>query len=491
MSLFFVLLPSDLQIELLHTWLNGHSDGSLVRALSALDIACARTNRQAWLSLLHQLPVLEEFSQTQNHAENILDGLQWLSSRQIAVKSLLVPAAVTPTNKDELSRPLALSLLSLETIVWMGVPESYALLAMVLRGAPNLSSLSSDCCYSAFTQSTSLPKLTTLNITGPLHQELVFLKFLGRQLLVLRVHSVTMTTSSAALIAGHCNSLRTLEITPHDVNNILQILEACHHLSDVTVHMQEDEEISRIIAEHPQLTRLTAHRYPSRTDCVIMADMLARRPELEYIQIAQCSYSTEGVLEFRSMSLTADLLERTLTVCPTIHTLMIKLTYLTEASAEIIGRKLGNRLTSVAVCLRHQQPLEILLQHCGASLKTLHLDVFVEIDDLLALIGRCVRLETLFVDSHHHLSPFSADDVHTLATCKKLKDVTFRQLGRLSRSFLQAILDNKMCLQSLDLLFCGFSEEDAEWLRNEAKRLQHLPVPNIVVVGRPKVPSYW
>lgn len=48
MSIFFELLPADLQLDILCAWLNKEDCGlSLLRVLSALDVACSQSDQPA------------------------------------------------------------------------------------------------------------------------------------------------------------------------------------------------------------------------------------------------------------------------------------------------------------------------------------------------------------------------------------------------------------------------------------------------------------
>lgn len=61
MSLFFGRLPTDLQVHVLHGWINDSDKGyALARTLSAMDVACANSQQAAFRFLVRQIPAFGE-----------------------------------------------------------------------------------------------------------------------------------------------------------------------------------------------------------------------------------------------------------------------------------------------------------------------------------------------------------------------------------------------------------------------------------------------
>lgn len=90
-ALFFDLLPLDLQLCVLLTWIGSDhsddSDGQLLRTLSALDIACCSTkNRKLWLELAGSL----YFRGMVPIKRYTGCYLLWLTDRRVAVRCLAV-----------------------------------------------------------------------------------------------------------------------------------------------------------------------------------------------------------------------------------------------------------------------------------------------------------------------------------------------------------------------------------------------------------------
>src|SRR5689334_6501687 len=99
MSSFFSLLPTDLQIHILDTWLNGPKwESSLLRVLVSLDIACSKVDQDAFRFLVSILPPFGEYNPRENIPRLTINYLQWLSSRKVPINSLMLAGNHTPAD---------------------------------------------------------------------------------------------------------------------------------------------------------------------------------------------------------------------------------------------------------------------------------------------------------------------------------------------------------------------------------------------------------
>lgn len=91
---FFDRLPSDLQIWIIHSWLLTDQGISLVRTLSALDVACCKRRlRPALLELFEHIPPFldKPAAYLGYHIKDVAEYMHWVASRRLAVKSLFLP----------------------------------------------------------------------------------------------------------------------------------------------------------------------------------------------------------------------------------------------------------------------------------------------------------------------------------------------------------------------------------------------------------------
>lgn len=147
-SLFFSLLPVDVQIDILITWIN-HSDCGcgLLRVLSALDSVCSKADRQAFLTLVNQLPSFGKHQpkSTDNSSWKYDPSfMQWLSTRKVPLRCLMLRNSEQSEAAQCATEPLPL-LPSIEVVFWTDkhAADKYQLVS-IMQSCPNVTKLHID-----------------------------------------------------------------------------------------------------------------------------------------------------------------------------------------------------------------------------------------------------------------------------------------------------------------------------------------------------------
>lgn len=129
--LFFGLLPTDVQIDILHVWLDVADDRGrcLLKVLSALDVACSSSEQPSLRYLMDQLPPFGRSTDRSSgrNTQHIASYLQWLSSRDVPLITLALTA-----HFDRLEATPDLMLPMVEALHWKG-DDSSADLTSVLQ----------------------------------------------------------------------------------------------------------------------------------------------------------------------------------------------------------------------------------------------------------------------------------------------------------------------------------------------------------------------
>lgn len=483
MSLFFSLLPSDLQIDILFVWLNHKDCGwSLVRALSSLDIACSKACQRPWRWLLTQLPPFGEFSSSMSITEVKLvsEYVQWLHSRQVAVKSLQLALSAIggmPT----------LLLPSVEIISWRLCAASTEYLESVLLCCPNVTSVHTTMVQlEAFTPATAavLTKLKALTISIYSDISVNCLSMVGPRLTELRLENCSLDTRQLAeLISQHCPLLQVLRLRHEVFADLLLVFAACSLLEELILPGKalNEEEVAVIIASLPHITRITVNALSQHASS-IFASMLELCPNILLLSIGRCKWSQEeGILELANGNLLdLAIITRIFDICTSVSALLIS-SHLYDGLAELIVQRLGSGLQSLSVVALESNPLNIVIQGCSLSLKHLSLYGSGVTDELLQLIAvQHPQLETLSL----LFSTVSDEGAGTvIAACPNLTDLTLKSVQMLSVQTLQAIIASRLHLQRLQLPHWSFKEEDIVWFRQQALEHQLLPLPKIVLLS--------
>lgn len=483
-SLFFRLLSTDLQIDILHGWLNDDSNSNLLRTLAALDIACCcQAGRDQFLSLVQQIPAFGAAHTNGREIKLIGNYVQWLDSRKAAVRAMVLAG----TNEQALDELLACPLLlpSVECIHWKGNFGCIKLAQALLLSCPNLISVDSE-VFLTFTAEVvaKVPKLQHITISKYIHASVDSLTLIGPQLLGLRVKGREISTNEAAAISRACPCLQTLEITvPHRAAAILAIVElfvtACKGLQDLCLAggFLGLDAVKQLLAN--KRLRRFAVTSPTNNDDYLLASAMELRPDMEYLQFGRSQPVSKGVLQVKGVN--ATLLARVLDIRSAVHTLLLD-GYLRDDVARLVAARLSG-LLSVSFRADSCEPVETLLAACGPSLKSFKLIAqdMVPAAAPYLIAAHCPLLESLTLVFEQDESVATDDGMSAIfAACPHLKELTLKRIDSITSQALQAILDHKLHLKTLRLLSCGFYSRDAVWFRERARECQVLPVPEIV-----------
>lgn len=359
-NLFFDLLPCDLQVDILSAWINDAECGRcLLRALSALDVACSKADRPDFHFLLCKLPAISKWNQEKSVA--FIDTyMLWLHSRQVSMRTLLLGKTdPMPKGFDE-SRPIIV-LPSVE-IVDASKRTSVCprFVEWVLCCCPNVTAL--KCHVSSVPMFTSelvqqVPKLTSLRISGYDTPSMALIQAIGPQLRELRCigGSTNDHLLQAIIDEKTCAQLQILEISSFYVSSAYlgQLVHVFKCLSELVCEAASRAAITLLLG-FQQLKKITIrvrHSTNTRYCCVTLADILERRPDLKWLQVGFCKYDrNEGILNLASgyttpyTTLDATLLSR-ITLAITCVNEVIVCGWLTESAAEMLADKFGDTLT--------------------------------------------------------------------------------------------------------------------------------------------------
>lgn len=466
MSAFFDLLPTDLQIHVFHVWLNSlDSETMLIRALSRMDIACSTSCQSDCRLLLSLIPPFGS-SSLSNARECTVNGLQWLHSRRVAIKSLLLMDDALQEFKRK-NGPCSFHLPSVETIVFRpGLSEvSAAVMKVVFRSCPNVTSLET-------------PKLSG----GP-RQVGPLLQSIGPQLQVLSVSAFSLSRWDK-FIASHCRNLRAIDLrvdSAHDTQNILTLLQSCALLSELKLTICNAEIDILAIAAVPQVMRLTVSN-PVGSQSILFADVLELRPDILFLTVHNLRYWQDGQrLELLGGHIEVPVIARIVNACRSVNNLNLDGAVGNEVT---VGSKLGGQLQSLNIRNSYPGLVDRILHYCGPALK--HFNLFGTItDNLLQLIAsKCPHMECLtLVQFTMGRVSITDNGVRILcAGCPNMKELLLQTAWDLTLNAVQSMIDCKLPLRRLHLLYCGsLKPSDAERIRQQFKQLSVLPVPEVVV----------
>lgn len=439
MSLFFSLLPSDLHIDIFSTWLDAADSGySLVRILSAVDVACSNAQDQpAFRDVIRQLPPFGQHmhqGESSKRVKHVDSYLQWLSSRNVPLKSL------------DLADTLSLELLGSPLLASM---ESIA--------CSNITAVKSD---SALPHG-SLRELKRLTITASFNFSLVneCLAVIGPRLQALHMKHYVLSASRSHFLAVLCPLLQVLEVAAHPDKGLAILVERCAHIQHVELHgWLPSTTVERVLA-FPQIKWFALHN--PHMDDERFVRIVKARPDIAHLHLGEYKYSdAEGLcIPRQNLAVLRSILE----VRPTID----KLAFLKHAVYDFVQSRL----------------VEFIANRLGGCLKSLTITV-VESRQLILLLAKCPQLRSFHLTCDQHSCTCDVMQV-LVSTCTLLESLTLVvksgtpiQADTL-RMLLQVILDHRRCLKQLELCDTAFQHADVVWFRDQAKELQLLPVADV------------
>lgn len=479
MSLFFGLLPTDLQIDFVLGWLNDADCGcSLLKILSALDVACSVSEQRSLRSLMGQLPAFgdntEHGTSSTRATRHAASCVPWLADRNVPVQTLLLSG-----NVEQRLQAAELILPLIETLNWRD-PGGYAQdLLAVVRRLPNLTAVHVEnrvVLHAALT-----PKLKIFTITGrpvnnclPLHGTFL-------QLQELRLEHFELAEDF--LLDQCCPNLKLLQVSVPSISfsKFLTILRGCLSLEELVLHRLQMNQGAEIAAL-PNIKRLTVTGLPFH-NVEVFVDVLGRYPGLEYLSIDGLAYyRKESRLELPGHSIPVSSVPRILSACSSLEVISSDLV-MDCAMAEFVADQFSSTLKSLTV--RTELPaLATVLQRCGASLRNLCLNSEVR-DNCSLVLGlvaiTCPQLVTLSL--HFGVFPEEYSFSALFQACVELKELTLkvdRTIGN-RRVPLGAIVSNELRLKLLKLVGT-FDQADVVWFRQQIQDMQQLPVPVILLL---------
>lgn len=498
MSFFFNLLPTDLQVHVLHGWLNKKDGGHhLVRVLSAMDVACSKSHQDSFRQFVSQFPAfgeLDPLSKKSNPTRFVTNYLLWLCSREVAIKFI---ALTRPVYDVEQLIKSDMRLPSVKAIMWSDDDYlSSELVEAVMRVCPNVTHLELGRKID-FSRSIvqHVPKLKSITIGGsrftPPHKNMKSVMVFGLQLRDLRMPYCEFDQDMFDIMSIMALGLQALEIRlcKAESERFLQFQHKCKKLRELIVHCSEDDldadTISQIAAS-PHLNRLTVRVYAkSKKTCSIFASVLEQRPDLKHLQIGEWILTPdEGILH---VSLDKEGYDPTalavsLSACPVVKELKVAGTVCDKAVAQAIVRNVKGSLQSLTVTVNDSVALEMLLRKFGMTLK--RLDVRGEgitMDTVRFIAMQCPLLESIVLKNGKGSDCESYDEAISsiFAACTRIQKVNINSLCRITVETLQTILTRRVRLQQLHINHCCVDESEKEWFRRQAKEQQLLPVPDL------------
>lgn len=134
-----------------------------------------------------------------------------------------------------------------------------------------------------------------------------------------------------------------------------------------------------------------------------------------------------------------------------------------------------------------RRPVELLVSKFGLSLASVDLAGNCITDDLLRLMGaKCPLLESISLTNNDDLTDTTrtASDegiINLLTSCSLLKSIWICGLP-VTVAVLHAIVNARLLLTALRLASCpGIMTINKEWIRQQAKEHQLLPVSDICI----------
>lgn len=313
---------------------------------------------------------------------------------------------------------------------------------------------------------------------------------MGSQLKELRASRFEFSAEMAtSWLLQFCPCLEKLEtiVSNQKFDEFCNFVAACSSLIDVDLRGSHSEDQLAVLLRVQRLRRFSAVHSSCGKNRQIFASLLELRPDMELLGIGSGRFDrSKSALVFSTRFAELDAVKRICDICHSVDNLQLTGTPPTEEVAAIIKEGSGGCLSSLLIWPNVSRSLEIMLHDCGFRLKHLELHGNVMSDHHLKHVAvTCLHVVTLKVVPH---KPLISDEgiSAVIEGCAKLLElsVTLRNMKRLdvSRKILQAILDHRRMLKEVVLLRCNVEQADVLWFRQQARALQLIPVPEIIVL---------
>lgn len=507
MVLFFQQLPDDLQVCILQVWF--HDGRALLRAMSAMDIACTnRAHRPTLLALLANPYIALQPNAREAKGIVFVDlvgHMKWLMLRQVAAVHRL-DIDMTNLAKHPLPKPITLPHITSLVCKCFHRSSAEPFLQEVLLACPNLTSI----------QGVDSGHLITVPADAPAADEQnAFPGILALYASCLEALDVCIKFSwhKRILDLQCCHGLRVLKISTGPETGIVPLLAACPNLTDLSLQNFALSNLKEFVLSVLQAGRSDGRAHLRRLTLsdnddenadyeTCFSEILSEGLWLDYLRMGWCAYSnTEGVgqkLELccAHFMLPLEELSAIFRACSTVKHLFIERFRDADKVFDLLTSVLPDldiRLSTVIMSI-HAGPGEgyLLGAACFCPMLTeLRVDCCQFAVDELQLLAAadCKMLEVLWLrargDADDNEIPCVQIDAGLealFAKCSRLKTVSL--LGGVDISFrsLQAILDNRLQLAMLvisTLTPVSITYQDIQVFYHLAKQVHLLPVPVI------------
>lgn len=505
MSPFFRLLPADLQIDILYVWLNSKDSGKgLLRVLSAIDMACcSKAVRKPFLWLIAQIPAFGELTPVESVSSviHIFPFVQWLDSRKVVLKVLALNGRQSGgTDLFQGNEGHAISFPAVEHIHWVESGIYGQTLEGVLRCCPNLTSIVCERFQRYDVTNTDLvekyvPYLRDVTVLGCLMVSVDHV--CCPQLRVLRLKGYLVSSFADAAIAG-CPLLETLEVMvdTRSFNSVSGIVRACPLLRELILHGDGRGESIEV-----QILQIATHKQIQRLAFLFLNDFLAYgrqydetfvrilelRPDIEHLQVNSRIFSrTAGDVLHVNIAdhqmyqlcqgfLSPQILARILGICAPF-----KLNLTINISDDVVNAMRAANLDLQSLTANDWYMCRtLLLRELFNKESLLQLEMQGEIyDGMLSVVEHhCPKLKSLSLTGSLHVTDEGM--IGVFKRCKKIEHLKMIRISshKMTRKTVQGMFDCGLHLKTLKLPY--FEGCSAEWLRQQAKECQLLPVPDV------------
>lgn len=502
---FFSLLPTDLQIWVIHAWLLSGSEGSSqMRTTSALDVAvCSHRIRASLLELFKHIPPFLDSPVYFGQRLKAVGGyLRWISSRKLAVQSLslggqhiqnLMMIEMVTGNRAWM-RSIALN--SLQSL---SVQSSDRFdFCWLLKVCPNLTAFafktpSLEAFHVAILalEKAKLPRLTnldlalrqsTLNDGVDLRGLAKVLAVNGQALTSLRLAGALHSLALLQAIAQHCPRLCTIDICGSGLpaDSIITLGNAVTQLKAISLwYMDADETFITSISQglaHTQVKSFHLSTTSTFTSGAICARLLAANPHMDVLEIDAFRY--DRLSQGLSMSLFKVIAADLQTILSAVPIAKLSVVYLPSDEVVTILGGIGSTLMELSLTfVSEQQRLVALLSKCSnlTSLRVGYEAVFNSA--IIAVVSKHLK----YVEIEGCIQSF--DMLTLLLNCNGLTTVKLGEMPSISTSMLLAIFGSgTVTTLSWRRRFLMPTEEGAltsfrKWIKDK----QRLPIPRMLV----------
>lgn len=477
---YFLRLPFDLQLSVLQTWIScAIDDIVLLRALAVLDIACTNREHRAsflYLAASRLLPWSEQCPSTK-----LVDNtyLTWLRTRKVQVEAL----NLVDWQDDALERMGVQRAQSIVNTAY-SLPSASRLMLGSLGSAQWYQRRLQQ--YPASASALSVPAETDSILHSGYTEEIILLILdaTGHELEELRIAEYP-----SSLFLSRWQHMRKLDLllAHPDPANIFRMFAACPLLVDLTVaqYREPNDILTIYMAGRHQLKRFTVNVVNHRDVIDLFVAILRQESCLEYLSLQDQVYDRPTkLMEIGGNYIGLDNLERVLDVCPGLTAInMPHFKHLKSREYPTVRTNPGLlRLSQSVVALTLMNiPLNQLFDALVPMMPALtKLKLKGRITDAhLMQIAKCKELQSLTCIADNPFGMSEAAVKAVLLGCPKLKDLHIDHAVLLSYQLLDAIVSNKVQLNSFTYGQVGFRDEDVQAFLDDVKHYQ-LPVVRMI-----------